>query len=125
MHREVATDADLEIPSVRELIRESVRALAILDRNFCYMLYSERWLTDYRLEARGWQGVSIYASNPNFPPRWAALHGSCLHDGITHNVENEWVTRADNSGEWVSWHCRPWRNAQGELAGIVISSEIT
>jgi two-component system, cell cycle sensor histidine kinase and response regulator CckA len=115
---------DLDVPSLSEIIRDSVRAIALLDREFRYVLYSDRWLADYRLAPQRWQGVSFYDSNPFFPPHWKALHERCLSEGIASAAECEWVTRADHSSEWVSWQCRPWLNKQGERGGIVIGSEI-
>jgi two-component system, cell cycle sensor histidine kinase and response regulator CckA len=120
----VETDDELELPTLRELIRGSVRALALLDREFRYVLYSDRWLADYRLEDKPWHGISIYESNPYFPAHWRALHRSCLIDGELHALESEWVTGADRTAQWMCWNCRPWRNREGEVGGIVIASEI-
>src|SRR5687767_14638649 len=124
MRHGAETDDDLEIPSLREIIRESVRAIALLDRDYRYVMYSERWLTDHRLQHCNWQGRSLYDSNPHFPARWRALHESCLSDGLTRSSESEWITRADHTGEWMSWQCRPWRTKRGAVGGLVIASEI-
>ena len=120
----IETFDDLDLPSLRELIRESFRAFALLDREYRYVLYSDRWTSDYRLADKDWAGTPIYESNPYFPQHWRAVHASCLLDGVTHRTESEWITRPDHTGEWVSWQCRAWRNQRGEVAGIVIASEI-
>jgi two-component system cell cycle sensor histidine kinase/response regulator CckA len=120
----IDTDDELEIPSLREIIRESVRAIALLDRENRYVMYSERWLIDHRLEHKDWQGISIYESNRSFPAHWRALHAGCLNDGETRSSESELITRADRTSEWMSWQCRPWRNKRGECGGLVIVSEI-
>jgi len=120
----IETDDKLELPSLREVIRGSVRAVALLDRDARYLICSERWLADHRLDARDWQGTSVYESNPRFPAHWRALHESCLRDGVTRSCESEQITRPDGSCAWMSWQCRAWRNERAEPAGLVITSEI-
>jgi signal transduction histidine kinase/ActR/RegA family two-component response regulator len=115
---------DLDLPSLRELVRESTRAIAMLDRDLRYVLYSDRWLTDYRLADKSWLGVALYESNPFLPAHWSGLFQRCVVYGETHHRDGEQITCADDTREWVAWDARPWRNQRGQVGGVVVASEL-
>ncbi|SHO53954.1 ATP-binding protein, partial [Desulfopila aestuarii] len=44
--------------------------------------------------------------------------------GITSSAENDRYDREDGSFEWTTWECRPWYQANGEIGGFVVYTEV-
>ena len=97
-------------------------AIAMLDRDMRYIAVSRRWRTDYGLEEQPLVGCSHYETFPEITDRWKALHRRALAGEILRAEEDRFV-REDGSVQWLKWELRPWRDAAGAVAGIMIFSE--
>ncbi|MCA1991488.1 MAG: PAS domain S-box protein [Coleofasciculus sp. S288] len=125
-------------------------AVAMLDRNLCYLLVSRRWLTDYGLEnqdligqshheifplfrtqngrAGEWESGGIgerdnHASFPCHPlKRWQEIYASCLA-GETRQGDSDYFIKPDGLRQKVKWEIQPWRMGSGEIGGILIFTE--
>ncbi|MER2532396.1 MAG: PAS domain S-box protein [Candidatus Competibacter sp.] len=107
---------------LRLFIEHAPAAIAMLDRNMCYLFASRRWITDYRLEDREIIGHSHYEIFPEIPERWKAIHHRCLA-GATERCEEDPFPRLDGIIDWVRWEIRPWYESGETVGGIVIMSE--
>ena len=107
---------------LRTLIEHAPAALALLDTSMCYVAVSERWARDYGVGARELLGRSHYDVFPGIPEHWKRIHADALAGVVSHSDE-ERFDRADGSAMWLKWEVRPWRKADGEIAGISIFTE--
>ena len=95
----------------------------MFDRQMRYLSVSRRWLSDYdTFEASELQGLSHYEIFPEIPERWKAIHRRALAGEVVHG-DNDRFDRADGSVQWLHWEVRPWYDASGDVAGIVVFSE--
>jgi PAS domain S-box-containing protein len=108
---------------LRLFIENAPAAIAMLDKDMRYMFASQRWLDEYRLEAKDIVGVSHYQVFPEIPDRWKAIHRRCLA-GATESCDEDPFPRADGSLDWVKWEIRPWYADEGSVGGIIILSEM-
>jgi PAS domain S-box-containing protein len=107
---------------LRLFIENAPAALAMLDRQMCYMFVSRRWLTDYRLNPTDVIGKCHYDIFPDIPERWRGIHRRCLA-GATEKCDDDPYVCADGSTEWLHWEIRPWMEDDGQIGGILIMSE--
>ena len=108
---------------LRFFVKHNPAAVAMLDRDLRYVLYSSRWLADYRLGERDLTGMSHYEVFPETPPAWRAALERCLA-GATEKSEDEKFVRADGSVDYVRWEIHPWYDEQQEIGGVIIFTEV-
>lgn len=94
----------------------------MFDRDMRYLVASRRWLRDYGLLGRDLTGLSHYDVFPEIPERWRAVHRRALAGQVLQSDEDAFP-RPDGRLQWLRWEVRPWRDADGQIAGIVIFSE--
>src|SRR5262249_38723440 len=104
---------------LRLFIKHSPAAIAMFDRDMRYLQRSDRWLIDYHLGMRDLTGLSHYDVFPDIPDRWKAVHQRVLA-GAVEQCDEDPFERADGSTAWLQWECRPWRNAAGEVGGLIM-----
>lgn len=107
---------------LRFFISYAPAALAMFDRNMCYMYVSNRWLCDYGLEGRNLCGVSHYDVFPEISDEWKDYHRRGLAGEVVRKEEDCFV-RGDGSKQWLCWEIRPWYGQDGTIEGIVIFTE--
>jgi PAS domain S-box-containing protein len=96
----------------------------MLDREMRYLAVSRRYCTDYLLGPDvDLIGRSHYEVFPEIPERWREIHRRCLA-GAVEKCDEEAFPRRDGTVDWVRWEIRPWREATGEVGGIVLFSEV-
>jgi PAS domain S-box-containing protein len=120
--------AQIALAESRELlslfIQYAPSAIAMFDKEMRYVAYSRRWITDYNLADRGdLTGLSHYDVFPEIPECWRAIHRRCVA-GAVEKSEQELFQREDGRVDWVRWEIRPWRHANGEIAGVILFSEV-
>ncbi|KJS30474.1 MAG: hypothetical protein VR64_15995 [Desulfatitalea sp. BRH_c12] len=97
-------------------------ALAMFDRDMRYLSVSRRWRSDYKLGQSNLIGQSHYDIFPEIPDTWKAVHRRALAGEVL-RADSERFARVDGSVHWLRWEVRPWRDASGTIAGIVLFSE--
>jgi PAS domain S-box-containing protein len=107
---------------LRMLIQNSPAALAMFDREMCYLAVSNRWLTDFGLVDGKVIGRSHYEVLPEIGEDLRDIHRRGLAGEVIRRDEDRFV-RADGSTQWLRWEMRPWREPEGTIGGIVIYSE--
>lgn len=110
---------------LRYFIKYSPAAIAMLDKELRYLVYSDRWLADYGLVGRDLRGLSHYEVFPEIPDRWRAIHRRALA-GETLHADEDSFTRPDGRVQWLRWEVRPWFDAVGNIGGVAfLTEEIT
>jgi PAS domain S-box-containing protein len=106
---------------LRLFIKQAPVALAMFDRNMCYLSYSRRWTKDYGLGDRELQGLSHYDVF-DIPEHWKAVHRRGLA-GEVQSSEDDRFELPDGSVQRLRWEIRPWSDPSGNIGGIVIFTE--
>jgi PAS domain S-box-containing protein len=108
---------------LRLYVEHAPAAIAMLDQDMKYLLVSQRWLADYRLNESSVIGRSHYDIFPDLPEQWKEVHQRCLQGAVESNAADPFP-RADGTLDWVRWEIRPWRTDSREIGGIFIFSEV-
>ncbi len=108
---------------LREFIVHTPAAIAILDRDMCYLQASRRWLIDYNLQGQEIVGRSHYEVFPDIPERWKEVHRRALA-GAAQSCEEDPFARADGSMEWLKWEVRPWHDTDGAIGGLIFFTQV-
>jgi PAS domain S-box-containing protein len=106
-------------------VEHAPAAVAMFDRDLRYVAVSQRWIEDYRLGDRDLIGLHHYDVFPEIRnlPAWQAIHQRALAGAIERSEEDHFV-RADGRDEWLAWEVRPWFDSKGEVAGIIMLTEV-
>jgi PAS domain S-box-containing protein len=110
--------------NLANMARDASTAVAILDRDLCYIAASQRYVSDHRLpEGITLEGRSHFEVFPDCPPDKRAMYARVL-DGEQHSGDGDPLLHSDGSMDFVRWSQRPWYDEDDRIAGIVLSSEI-
>ena len=104
-------------------VEHAPAAIAMLDRDMRYLAVSRRWALDYRVQEEDLKGRSHYQVFPDIPARWRQIHARCLA-GAVERSEADPFPRQDGTVDWVRWEIHPWKNAGGDIGGIMLFSEV-
>lgn len=119
--------AEERLKNREELLRICVdhtpATVVMCDKDMRWQAYSRRCIEDYRLELKNYVGANHYDIVPDLPPRWKEDHQRVLSGEQIH-VEEEKFQRKDGQVEWVKRDVMPWRDAEGDIGGILIFNEI-
>ncbi|HUE98808.1 MAG TPA: PAS domain S-box protein, partial [Anaerolineales bacterium] len=108
---------------LRLFVEHSPASIAMFDREMKYIVTSRRYLIDYKLGDQEVVGRSHYEIFPEIPERWREIHRRCLA-GAVESAEEDPFPRLSGKLDWVRWEIRPWYEAQGEIGGIILFSEV-
>jgi PAS domain S-box-containing protein len=106
-----------------KFIKRTPAAVAMFDTQMRYLIYSDRWLTDYHLGKQDLTGRSHYEVFPEIPERWRAIHQRVL-SGESMSMKEDPFPRADGTTDWVSWECVPWYRMENSIGGIIMFTEV-
>lgn len=122
--RKEAQDALIQNQRILKLFVEyAPAAIAMFDRNMCYMAVSNRFISDNQLEGVELIGKSHYEIIPNIPERWKEIHSECMKGVVRTKEEDEYI-KADGTKEWLKWEVRPWFEVNNEVGGILLFTEL-
>jgi PAS domain S-box-containing protein len=108
---------------LRRFIQHAPAPVVMFDRDMRYLVVSERWAKDFRLNISDLTGRLHYEVFPDIPQHWKQIHQRCLA-GTTESCERDQFPRADGTLDWVKWECRSWHDATGGIGGIILFAEI-
>ena len=119
--------AEHELHESRDLmeliIQHDPNAIAVLDAELRYVFVSDRFLDDYGVRGEDVIGKHHYEVFPEIPERWREIHQRVL-GGSVERAEADPFPREDGHVDWVSWECRPWHRADGDIGGMILYSEL-
>ncbi len=107
---------------LRQFVEHTPAAVAMFDRDMRYLLYSNRFLSDYRLGDRDLTGLCHYEVFPDIPEHWKQAHQRGMQGFVEGRGEEPFI-RADGTVIWTRWEVRPWWSA-GEVGGIILLTEV-
>jgi len=98
-------------------------AVAMFDREMRYLGASRRWREIFAIQRTDYLGRTYDETCAATPPEWKAHHQRCLN-GETIELEEEKLPRSDGGFHWVRRRLRPWRDARGDIGGLIEFVEI-
>jgi PAS domain S-box-containing protein len=110
---------------LKSFVEHTPAAVAMLDKDLRYLAVSRRWLQDYRLGDQDLIGRQHYDVFPEIRAmeEWREIHRRCLGGAVERREEDRFV-RADGSEDWLQWEVRPWREATGDIGGVIMFTEV-
>ncbi len=120
----VVSERDVEARIATETLAAIVEtapvALAMTDRNLNILRASARW----RERAVNWLdgeliGRPIYEIAPAARQAWTVIRDRCL-DGFGARMDRAQFVSPDGVARWINWEVTPWRDARGEVGGLVV-----
>jgi len=112
-----ARDAQLH-----SFVQQAPAAIAMFDRNMNCLAASQYWTRDFGRGDGDFVGLNHYRSHPDLPERWREIHRRGLAGEAASGDEELWL-QEDGTRMWVSWVTQPWVDADGNIGGIIISTE--
>jgi PAS domain S-box-containing protein len=113
------------LQSREELLRIFVKnvpaAVAMFDREMCYLQVSDRWRSEYLPGRPEVLGRSHYETFSDMPERWKEIHRRGLQGETLRAEEDHWDGK--DGAHWARWEVRPWKTAEGAVGGILIFAE--
>jgi len=115
-------DAAAARATAASLVEDAPFAVSMTDRNICVLQVSQRWREERALVGVDVIGRSIYDIFQD--ANWYDVHQRVLAgETVRHEVQ---LTLPDGRRPWLRYEHTPWREANGEVGGIVsVSVEIT
>ena len=107
---------------MRQVIEDIPVAVAMFDREMRYLFASRQWRTKYALQKTEIEGRCHYDLVSDVGAETKAVHRRALGGTIVRR-EEERVIRSDGSEDWFRWEVRPWREQDGAIGGIIITTE--
>lgn len=106
-----------DISNFRQTLVDHVPgAIAMFDKDMCYLACSQRWLLDYGLDDLPLIGKSHCDIFPDIPERWREVHRRGLTGEVIEATEDHF-DRQDGSVQWLHWIVRPGLMDRKKLAG--------
>ncbi len=117
--------ADAELERVQQILEAFVHyapaAVAMFDRNMCYLRSSRQWRTATGLSDEPLAGKCHYDVFPNIPEQWKNAHRRGLEGEIVKG-ETDWV-RPDGVPVQYRWEVHPWGDAGTSTGGVIVLFE--
>jgi len=106
-----------------QFIKHIPVAMAMLDREMCYLAVSGMWLQYWQLESNEIIGNLHYQVFPNLPASWQGEAEKCLLGTIGQFELEHPITAANGLILWVKWKVKAWHTDEGIIGGLIISTE--
>jgi len=114
----------------QSIIEQLPAHIAVFDCEMRYVAVSQRYLSDmaFLFATKVFApaeviGVSHYEVFPNMPRRWHDVHARVLAgDELTQG--EDFLPTEHGRAEWTRWSMKPWRTADGRVAGALLFSEV-
>lgn len=119
-------DAELQVIKQQQLLEYyadyAPAAIAMLDKDFKYLIASNRWKKTLGLEI-ALEGKTVQESLKKFKQTWLTIFYKVL-EGEKSGVRVDYVERRDGLPNiWIEWEAHPWYNNDNQISGIIIFAE--
>jgi PAS domain S-box-containing protein len=102
----------------RQFVECAPFAVAMFDRDLRYLVVSPRWLHGFGLAGRDHIGSRLQDIFPEIPKRFIAAQKRALAGEVVSRSEDQF-TDSRGQDHWIRWETRPWRDADGRIAGVL------
>lgn len=104
-------------------IQNTPAAIAMCDKDMRYLVVSERWYKDFRIDDMNIIGMKHSDVFPSMPWHWNETLQRCLA-GHAAQSEEERIVLKSGRVMWMRWAVHPWHEKDGEIGGIIMFTEI-
>lgn len=103
-------------------VEHAPAAIAIFDRNLCYLSASRRWMSHYNLKSNiiGRHHYDVFPEIRKLQS-WKEVHQRSLA-GSHEKGEADRFVRADGKVQYLNWEIHPWHKADDSIGGIMMFS---
>ncbi|WP_394746952.1 PAS domain-containing protein [Spongiimicrobium salis] len=112
----------MEVLSVNFLIKDSPTAVAILDKNMCFLCHSKIWIQELKILDHNIIGKPYREVLPHTPPELLAILKECLEGETSMNQGKKFLCE-DGGMQWLKWKINPWKSEDGSIGGIIVILE--
>ena len=105
-----------------QILDNSPGAIAVFDRDMRFLVANRQFVRDTGSCDRRLLGRCLYEVFPEISGRWKRICSRCL-TGDSEQCDEDPFPRADPSQERMRWFVHPWKEANGEIGGIVLFSQ--
>lgn len=107
---------------LRLFVEHTPAAVAMLDRDMKYLVASQSWYEQYKLELKDITGLCHYDVFPAISEEWKAFHRRAL-EGETLSSEQDYMALANDKLHWIRWELRPWYDDEGSVGGVIMFTQ--
>ncbi|MGA1131594.1 MAG: PAS domain S-box protein [Prochlorotrichaceae cyanobacterium] len=116
---------------LRLFLKHTPAAVALFDRQMCYLLVSDRWREDYNLEDQVLRGRSHYDVFPHLDDRWKTYYERALQGEVLRGAADPFP-QGEGSVLQIRWELHPWYltldgpndETPREIGGVILFTEI-
>lgn len=108
--------------TVRRFVQAAPMPMAMYDREMRLLMASRGWYEGMQAAEEDVLGRCLYDINPWMPEKWRSVHRQVLR-GEQMRHDRDPFERPDGGPGWMKWSCTPWRDASGEIGGVIIMHE--
>ena len=114
-------ESDVAQRMVAQIIDTAPLSLLMTDKEMRVVSASPRWIESRQFTDRAVVGHSLYELFPSTYEKWRPVYDRCLAGEAVHADRVEFL-RGDGSVIWLQVELTPWRDAAGEIGGLIITS---
>ena len=111
-----------EREQLRQVVAHAPVAMAMLDRELRHLAHSARWLRYLGLAEPSVVGRTIQEVWRAMPERYLAVFERALQGEVVSEPEDA-LARDDGSTVFMRWTVHPWRDDNGQVAGVVLAAQ--
>lgn len=106
---------------LKRLIKQAPVAIAMLDKELCFIETSAKWISDFSENNSSLIGMHYSETLKNYEnsETWTEVFDSVL-SGNTYTSENAKVEKTNEEDIWLSSKITPWYDGKGAVGGLII-----
>ncbi|MEZ4825929.1 MAG: PAS domain-containing protein [Bacteroidia bacterium] len=104
-------------------VRHLPVSVAMFDKDMNYLLASEKYIRDFKVEGGDITGKNHYDIFPDVPKRWKDAHLRCLK-GVIESCEKDVYKTRNGFIIYIDWIITPWYDENNEIGGMILFAEI-
>ncbi|MDX2248554.1 MAG: PAS domain-containing protein [Bacteroidia bacterium] len=104
-------------------VRHLPVSVAMFDKNMNYLIASEKYIKDYKIQGVEIIGKNHYEVFPDVPQRWKDVHRRCMTGVVESCEKDEYYTRNGRT-LFIDWIITPWYDENNQIGGLILFAEI-
>lgn len=104
---------------LKAMIQSLPTPVAMFDKDLKYLAFSARWLEEWQNFGVAHEGKTV---REDFPRDWIKTMELSL-TGKMFGRDEDLVNFGNGTELWLRWIIQPWKNARGEIGGVIIMAE--